>query len=376
MSLETMLARWTGAGLIDTATAEAIRAHEGARRAPALRVALVALGLFSVGLGLLLLVAANRDRIPAAVRLGGHLLLLLAVAAALPALWRRASPWPAEAALLSLTVLVIGGLALHAQVYQRTGPAWQLLVGALFLAGPALFLFGRTWLSGLSLSLLLLFAAISFLPDHLGTGTAPLASLAGQSLALATPLLLLLAADLPGAGPHPAVGRTMSLAGLLALGLGAAVAQMLWSLTWTGADVVAALRRLPVPLLALGLLLAGPWQSGARNGWPVALVAAPAIAGLLPALVPHDGGSIAAQIAGILVTLAGLGWIAHGANRQGLRGLFTAAIGLMAARILLAYFQLVGSMATTGLGMIGGGMLLILLALGWRRILAFGPSRP
>ena len=62
------------------------------------------------------------------------------------------------------------------------------------------------------------------------------------------------------------------------------------------------------------------------------------------------------------------GLVAHAASESGWRALFGVAIAAIAIRIFIVYFELFGTLATTGAGLIAGGLLLIALALGWRRV--------
>jgi len=65
MSIARKLARWREAGLIDEATSSRIQAFEDAERTPVALYALGVLGASAVALGLILIIAANWDVIPA-----------------------------------------------------------------------------------------------------------------------------------------------------------------------------------------------------------------------------------------------------------------------------------------------------------------------
>src|SRR3546814_14181756 len=100
MDLERGLQAWLPSGLIDAATADAIRDHEGAARTPWGRWAVIALGLLAVALGLAMVIASHWQAIPRGLKLGVHL-LLTGIPAAVP--WRpaRLGPfWTAQALLL------------------------------------------------------------------------------------------------------------------------------------------------------------------------------------------------------------------------------------------------------------------------------------
>ncbi|HWU03268.1 MAG TPA: DUF2157 domain-containing protein, partial [Novosphingobium sp.] len=167
---EHRLKLWEQAGLIDPDTAARIRAWERehaaqvadaarqdqgpargwwARWAPA-QWALTGLAALSIGLGVLLLVAANWDAISPEMRLTAHMAVLAAGAAALlwrgPA-WRLRSPASAEAGAFIYAMLGLGFLAHLRIAYQLQTPLWQMLLLWLALFLPVLAGFSRSWLT-------------------------------------------------------------------------------------------------------------------------------------------------------------------------------------------------------------------------------------
>ncbi|WP_448580708.1 DUF2157 domain-containing protein, partial [Thermaurantiacus sp.] len=310
MSLERDLARWVSAGLIDQASADRILTHEAKAARPIWLWALVALGSVSVGLGLLLLVAANWDTIPKPAKLAGHLLLTAAAAGAVAL--ARQKPWLSEGALFLLLCLVLGGLALQAQIYQLSGPSWGLLLTALLLSGPALLLHGRTWLAGVAFALLTLATATLLLPELADRG--PLGQRPDfplQSLLLAAPLLLLALGLAAGGVPHPGMARPLRALPLLVLAAAAyLVGRSIWRMEVTPADVPPALRLLLVPLPVAALAL---WLNGRSGRLPPrlleALLIGPLLTLILPFLIPHPEDMVWARLLGILITLLALGWV-------------------------------------------------------------------
>jgi hypothetical protein len=242
---------------------------------------------------------------------------------------------------------------------------------ALLLSGPALLLLGRTWLSGTAFTILALATAALLLLD-LGRkdalGEPP--NFPMDSFLLAAPLLVLALGLAPGGVPHPGMTHPMRVIPLLFLS-GAAYlgGSLVWQVAIEPDDALRALRLLllPVPAAALVLFLNG--RSGRIPG-PLlaALLIGPLVVLTLPFVIPHPGNVIWGRLLGLLVTLLALGWVGFVADHAGWRWLLNLAIGLAALRILAAYFELFGTLATTGFGMVGGGVLLIGLALAWRRL--------
>jgi hypothetical protein len=85
--------------------------------------------------------------------------------------------------------------------------------------------------------------------------------------------------------------------------------------------------------------------------------------------VPH-GDNPAARLAGVLSYFALWGLIARAAAAHGWRALFGLAVAALALRLFIVYLELFYDLASTGLGLILGGLLLLGLAAGWRRIMA------
>src|SRR3546814_8561663 len=102
MDLERGLQAWLASGLIDAATADAIRDHEGAARTPWGRWAVIALGLLAVALGIALVIASNWQAIPGGLKLGVHLLLTVIAAAVAWRADRLGQLWTAEGVLFLL----------------------------------------------------------------------------------------------------------------------------------------------------------------------------------------------------------------------------------------------------------------------------------
>ena len=140
--------RWLAAGLIDDATAERIRTWEASHRRPLWLWAVAGMGALAIGLGVMAVVGANWENIPAWVKLAAGLGLNALCAAALFVFWQRKRAWAREFSALLLFSLVLGGIALIGQVYQLQSPVWRALVLWLVLCTPFLALLARSQLVG------------------------------------------------------------------------------------------------------------------------------------------------------------------------------------------------------------------------------------
>lgn len=372
MALDRDLERWLKAGLIDAATRERIAAFEGARRRPTLLYALAGLGATTIGIGIVSIVAANWDAIGRPAKLGVDLALGLLLAGGLYWSVTRERRVATEVLAGIDFFFVLASLALIGQVYQINAPTYRALVTwslatALLMSLVRTRLLGFLWLAGL-------FATVVATEAHHLERLRERAGLSGAALAewialagFATPLLFLCAARTPWlVRERPAVSATWSgalwlLVVLAGFGLGflfyEAVApeqRLHWSIGATAglvAGFAAALPRLHPTLparavLGLRLLLGASWL--------VFALAAGLARGELEAV-------------GAIAQLGVLALAAWTVLSLGLVRVFHLVTGAIALRVLVAYFEVFGSMLSTGLGMITGGLLTLLLAWLWRR---------
>jgi hypothetical protein len=292
--------RWQEAGIIDVATAERIIAHERRASRPVLLLAIGGLGAFTIGVGLISVIAANWGDIPRLVKLLAMLGLFGANAYGF--VWSRGRQhrWITDAFALGYFALTLASIALVGQTYQLGGEPYQALLLWLLVGSPAL------WLAEGA------FAALVFLGAVAVTGAFsfdPLAALLGHdhharilaraSLGAAAVFGPLIVASLPTLQRRrPAFAAMYERLGWGMVVLAASCGVHAWYLSmdtndvreaWVGARVV-------MVCVALGLWRVQGLVSGAQAAW---LLPARALIGLAlrspgSVLVPHapcDGGS-------------------------------------------------------------------------------------
>lgn len=367
MSLEQRLDNWVEAGLIDRAAAERIRAHEATDRRPVVLWAISGLGLLALLLGVLLLISANWDRIPDALKLSVHMLALAGLGAG--HWWAREAGRTklAEGLLFLFAGLVLGGIALQAQVFQLTGPIWQALMLWLAIAGPALMAGGRTRLTGTLLALMAIVAPLTMAVQTMADGG--LWRLA-QGAAMSVPALLLLASMRPLPN-GPGFRLSLREAGIVSMLASVSIAHFAWASHITGAQAVDnGVRLLPAALAALAAWLAG---RGPQSDFPrpllLPILPGPVLAFGAALALPHADGT-ASRLIGVGVFVALWAAVAQGAARAGLNSLFAVAIAAIAVRIFIIYIELFGSLAATGGGLVAGGLLLVALSYVWHRVVS------
>lgn len=371
MSLERRLSNWIEAGLIDEAAAGRILAYEQRDRRPVLMWALAGLGLLAVALGVLLLIAANWDRIADWVKLGLHMLLLLGAGLGAWRAERHNRPWLTEGLLFLFAGLAVGGIALQAQVYQLTGPQWQMLLVWLAIAGPALWLGGTTRLTGLLLVLMALAGPMLMAIDNWRRDGFWLLA---QGLAMAVPVLLVLASLLATAR-RPGFRQVLRQSGVAGILFGASIVHLVWADDLSASTALDNAIRLSPVLLAVVATVWLARRDPAAFPQPlvVPLLVVPLLATVVALTIPHPD-QILSRIVGIIVYGGLWALVARGAIKAGHNGLFATAVAAIAVRIFLVYLELFGSLAATGGGLVAGGLLLLALGWGWQRLVARGKA--
>jgi uncharacterized membrane protein len=379
---ELFIRRWQAAGLIDGATAERIRTWEAAHRRPLWLWAVAGMGALAIGLGVMAVVGANWENIPAWVKLAVSLGLNTLCAVALYVFWRHRRAWAREVTALLLFSLVLSGIALIGQVYQLQSPLWRALLLWLVLCTPFLALVARSQLAGAlwAVAAVTTWFAAEVPLHHLFAAAGIVSS---QNRYLEADYFMRLLVYLPACGtivvamarrlwPH-ARDQGDSLLKLAAAGLMVAVSLSVVFDDQPHDD--GWLRPVVVAAGATLLAAASQWlERDASARRPVLTLLGISFAAWLAGLLIVDIDGRANDVARALLFI--LYWAAIGgmAARAGQRSLFGVAFTMVGLRLLVVYFEAIGGLTATGLGLIGGGVLCLALATaGWR--LTRGVSR-
>lgn len=377
---ERLLQRWRDAGLLDDETAARIRAFEQEHAGPArpyLFYALGGLGALSIGIGLISIVAANWDEISPTFKLTAALVLLAGLALGTEATARRAarsqgglsvSAWGVDVLVFLYYGATLACISLVAQIYQMGGKAqhalafWSLVTVPLLLQGRGRLLMA-VWLWALQGTVLF---NVFLWSDQEMSGRREV--VVNCSAMMASSLVIMALGSLSRlrrSRPQLAsVAQGLGLAQWLIL---ASLAQQLWyerGSRYDSARDYAAVGAMVSMVLAV-LVLVVRRLSGARGAAFAVVLLLGTLSCYLPLLVPHDDGT--ARLVGALSFLALwvlVGW--HGL-RSGSLGLFNLATAIIAVRLLIVYFEVFESMLRTGLGLVSGGLLTLLMAWIWLR---------
>ena len=377
---EFFMRRWQAAGLIDSATTERIAAWEASHRRPVWLWAVAGMGALAIGLGVMAVIGANWEDIPAWAKLAVDLALNVLCAAALFIFWQRKRAWAREIAALLLFGLVLSGIALIGQVYQLQSPLWRALLLWLALCTPFLALLARSQLVG---AIWAVAAATTWFTAeaplrHLFETTGIVAARGGY---LDTDYFLRLLVYLPACGMMVvAMARRLSPhareQGVFLLRLGLVGLMVAASLS-----VVVDVRDdgwLPPAAVAAGATLlaaASLWlERDAATRRPVLALIGASFAAWFAGLLAVGTSGWTNETGRALLFIVYWAVVGGLAARIGQRTWFGVAFTMVGLRLLILYFEAIGGLTATGFGLIGGGVLCLVLAtIGWR--LTRGVSR-
>ncbi|HAA91814.1 MAG TPA: hypothetical protein DCS82_10265 [Rhodospirillaceae bacterium] len=360
---------WREAGLIDADHVAAIEKFERERGAAGWVVrGLLGLAAVAIGIGSIALIAANWETIPDTVKIGVDFLLLIALACGVWLMDARGRETGAEILIVAFLIGCLATIGLVSQIFHLAGQLEHALLFWGAITAP-LVLLARHRLVAALWSWTVLGAAFASLIRELERSAGWKSDEAFLALYAILPLFAAFIAVLVRK-----LGRVENLAWALQ-----AAAVITWyasiglldaSLTWSsGRAESSAAVIIPVAIPAAvalavgGYVLACIWDGlGRARAILVGVQLILYLALLFVALVT-DGKSYF----GILFFVALFGLAAADAGRTGRRTLFQWLLAIIGARMLLFYFDAFGGLATTGVGLIGAGVFILLMTLVWHR---------
>jgi len=366
------LNEWVAAGLLTEAQASAIQSHEDGRKKGHFGRGLINLSVFAILVGILSIIASNWYKIPGEVKIGVHVLLNIGIGAL--ALWadkKGKDLWREGAALafigLTLTLIVLIG-----QVFQLTGTTAQALMLWMVITLPFFLLMGRTYATAVPWMIAFLTTLVMSCEEYLndlsdywqvyftlGLGALlPLAFMADGMVGLFRRL-------------RPALADVSLKTGIIMSALFASMSLIVWGEIQNSYSYNDYLKEQPLVILALGLggmavhaLFYRFYKNDSvmKTGALFAVVSL--VVQMLPLLAPQAGNSIIAALAFMAY------WVFIGGLSQGLghMRLVSLAITIIAIRIFVIYVEVFGSLMDTGIGLIVGGVVMLALIYGARKM--------
>lgn len=364
--LQKKVASWVEQGLITTEQAAHIAAYEDREPdRPWTLYGIAGVGITALVTGVVSLIAANWDDIAPSVKLGCYFLLQAGVgyaflrSAARPGLVR-------ETWLTLFAPLLLGGIGLIAQIYNLHGDGWQALLLWLTITLPAVWLV-QSWALVHGWTATTLLTSVIWASAY-HNGDVP--EFGRVCIVASVPAALLAVAFF---SEHLATFNRFLRGAFVTWGIAAVlfVGTPVANALWYNSPGVLQLGYLTFPWAALILAAAGAWYRPQATREvrlsTVALLLSCAVFSTLPLLVGDDSESTAVKIfgaAGFFVT-----WVlaAAAAAYSHHKRWFDLASLVIAVRVVIVYFEVFGSLAMTGLGLIFSGIVILGIAFAWHR---------
>jgi len=364
------LQEWVAAGVISPDQAESIHAYEEVRKQGKFGRAMVGLSLLAILIGVLSIIASNWSEIPGLVKIGAHVTLNIGVG--FFSLWaaQRGHDLLREGAALAFFGLSFTLIILVGQVFQMGGKPEDAVILWMLITLPFFLLMGRGYMT--AVPWMIGFLALVFFVIY---GKIP-----GFSMDYKIFFILAIAGLLPlaliGCGIcqlfkqlRPALCDVSLKTGLLASAVMTSMSLQFWQVSsHTKEDIF-----LVSSLIVLGSGIAGILAHAAfhrfykndpvlKHGALFAVVSL--ISFSLPFMLHFLGHQILSAIAFIGYWIF-IGWIAQDMHKMRLVSL---AIAVIAIRIFVLYIELFGTLMDTGFGLICGGIVMLVLLYGARRL--------
>ena len=375
MRLSRKLDRWMQAALLTEEQRRRILEFEDETRNSArwLVWSLAAVGGLAIAAGIVSLIAANWQEIPAAVKLFAGVGLLAATAVAALRFDDRAEGWPRDLLLLVHQLLVLAVIGLVAQVYHLSGAPWRPFALASALALPPVLLASRSVLTDVWIAYSL--TAVALVLDRFGLWKPLFNDDAGILPVAASVGLLLLTAGrvrskwLSGASTV-ALGRWAAVLLCLTVTL-AAAASSIWELGYGNRSSFSWPWGLLGVSTALALAATSWWRDPLKLGAAalgILLIAGPALATTVPA--GHQ------KWLGFVIAVAFCLMVVFAAAHEGSRRWVNLGSLLLTFRIVRLFFELFENLTRTGLGLLLCGVVLLGAAFAWWRLRILVPVAP
>ncbi|MBG6118528.1 putative membrane protein [Sphingobium sp. JAI105] len=367
---ERKLKAWHQAGLIDQHTAERICAWEAKNSRPLGLLAIIGLGVLTIGLGVISVVAANWEAIPGQLRLGVHLGVVAGMASWLWWYIPRggAREHAIDGALFLTAILGLTFFGHVGQVYQTSSPLWQPLLVWLLLFSPLLLLYGQGWpVAGLWMAGVLgtawahadEYGGLALWPGYAVRPSYP--ALYWGLIACPPMAVAALAVYARFRSTRPAFWRLLEKLALITILAGFSFVVVARGLDGRSGTMLGSVAIQSMALLgaSAAVHLARPGKSGQATA---AILAVVALLHMVQAMLLYLHPPIRGPWVSALFFLLLWSATAMGALHAQWRRMFQTAIALIALRIVILSFELSDDLLGSGFGLILSGVLALLAA--------------
>ncbi|MDN3637352.1 DUF2157 domain-containing protein [Simiduia curdlanivorans] len=360
-NLTQLLQEWVSAELISSTQAASIERYEQAKPARHwVLYGILAVGVTVLAIGVISLIAANWSEIPNWAKLGADLLVLAALALGIYRLHGSGSLVLFEVGIVFFAALILASIGLIAQIYHTGGDLYQALLLWLVMLLPLALCTQRAPLPHVWL-MVFMGAVISLVDaksdDWFGSSDDQVM----LSLLFAAPAILFILGKLALALlPTHAFARVFNF-WLAVLGCIAVVTMDIGSWGWMplvfSYPILIGLTALFAIALALVVVTDSP---SATHRKALLLLFAVYVVAVFATRLSLESSLVAATFSILLASLCAFYFALCGSRR-----LFNFFALLVAIRFLIVYFDALGGLATTGIGLIISGVIILSLAWAW-----------
>ena len=366
MNLEKKLREWRMAGVIDQETKDRIFEFETRYKSNGLVYAAGGLGAFTVGVGVISIVAANWEFIPYTIKLAIDLLIVIALAFAIFFAEIRGCNWLKEVFLTIFYIFRLASIGLIGQIYQLGIPLYQVFLLWSFSTAPIV-MFGQSgflavlWLCGLTFTYVLaiepLYNVLNLLDKNLNSE---------YVLIYLWPFVLFLMGSRKTLkNTSPAYVQSFLIFGMVGFILLGVLSQFSWGANVVQEDTVSVWGVVLALMVTVGFISAlkylYPYVSDRRIGPFKMILFFNLLTCFTPQIFAHGELPFIGAMSFIILWCL-IGWAALQFQMVRLFNFSTAIVGL---RIVIVYFEVFGSLLSTGVGMITGGSMTLFLTWLW-----------
>lgn len=374
MKLMKKIKEWQRENVIDDVIAQRIVEYESSHSSSIALWAFGGMGAFAIIVGLISVIAANWSQVPDWMKLGVDLVACLAIAAAL--YWNvtrhdghKEKLWVREMLVVLYYGFVLASMALIGQTYQLGGTVDRLLLVWTLVTIPLVLLArGRLiallWFTATATTYLLNMNELYDLVKHRTGFDSQFIEPFVVSLYVLGPLVFLLISRVPWlVREREQVAEHMSRYSWLLIVIMGLLSQFLWYGNIGKRGIIDDLVAICfVATAAMIYFIPKLYASEARDTHKAMRVVLAVVFALGASAVLYRHRF---ELAGALTNLAFLFVLAWAAIKIRSIYLFNILTAFICLRIIIIYFEVFGSMLETGIGLIVGGVLTLLISWWW-----------
>jgi uncharacterized membrane protein len=376
MNISKKLIEWQKEELIDIATVEKINKYEAHASKPIALWAIGGLGVFSVLVGIISMIASNWHHTSAWLKLFTALLICLCVATALYRIAHRSvdstkSLWAQELLVIFYYGFILASMALIGQVYQLNG-SFNILLCVWILATIPLTLLGRgkflatLWMISFGITYFLNLQVLYYFIES-GTRSEFYSFIVVGSLCFTAPVIFIFLSGIPWLYKNrPVFSMVFSRSSWFGIILMGWLSQFFWYDNYTmNGRFISYPTSIFCVLVALLFAFIPKIYAKETSEMVLSMRVVLITAFLFTAISAYFWKNNSLPLVGALSNLAYLCVLAWAALKINSIGFFNAVTALIGLRIIAIYLEVFGTMFDTGIGLIIGGALTLFVALWW-----------